>query len=156
MCSADDFLRVWKRGQYAHTKLANVLFAFEAQRRYARLGVRSCAVDPGWDLMTISGCLSQGQMTPMSYVAPSAYMAPRKWFSPRARVARPGPAAFFATGAVKSDLWRKQAVSSLRSGPLTWLINALYAPPHDGCAAVVHAATVPWEQDRQLAAQTGV
>jgi len=43
----EDFLRVFKRGQYAHTKLANVLFTYEAQRRYAALGIENCAVDPG-------------------------------------------------------------------------------------------------------------
>lgn len=41
-------LRSWRRGSgYATTKLANVLFAYECQRRLGALGVQSCAVDPG-------------------------------------------------------------------------------------------------------------
>ncbi|CAG9464931.1 unnamed protein product [Pedinophyceae sp. YPF-701] len=45
--SAEDFLMKFKYGQYAHTKLANVLFAYELQRRLGPRGVQSCAVDPG-------------------------------------------------------------------------------------------------------------
>lgn len=45
--SPETFLYEWLRGQYPHTKLANVLFAFELQRRLGPLGVETCAVDPG-------------------------------------------------------------------------------------------------------------
>lgn len=42
------FLRDWNKGsQYSNTKLANVLFAYEAQQRLGPRGVQSCAVDPG-------------------------------------------------------------------------------------------------------------
>lgn len=34
----------------------------------------------------------------------------------------------------------------------SWVINNLYAPPSDGAAAVVHAATVPWGRDVTAAA----
>jgi hypothetical protein len=34
----------------------------------------------------------------------------------------------------------------------SWVIDNLYAPPSDGAAAVVHAATVPWGRERQAAA----
>ena len=37
----EAFLSDWRKGsQYANTKLANVLFAYEAQRRLAPLGVQ--------------------------------------------------------------------------------------------------------------------
>ncbi|DBA88373.1 TPA: hypothetical protein ACH3X2_004873 [Trebouxia sp. C0005] len=44
------FLTDWTKGsQYANTKLANVLFTYEAQRRWGSKagGIQSCAVDPG-------------------------------------------------------------------------------------------------------------
>ncbi|CAL5224486.1 g7180 [Coccomyxa viridis] len=34
-------------GQYPATKLANVLFTYELQRRYGTQGIQACAVDPG-------------------------------------------------------------------------------------------------------------
>jgi NAD(P)-dependent dehydrogenase (short-subunit alcohol dehydrogenase family) len=44
----NTFLTNWGQGsRYANTKLANVLFAFELQRRWGEAGVCSCAVDPG-------------------------------------------------------------------------------------------------------------
>lgn len=47
--NAQDFLTSPDRGgeDYAATKLANVLFTYESQRRLAPLGIQSCAVDPG-------------------------------------------------------------------------------------------------------------
>ncbi|KAL3146845.1 hypothetical protein ABBQ38_014819 [Trebouxia sp. C0009 RCD-2024] len=43
-----SFLTDWNKGsQYSNTKLANVLFTYEAQRRLAHKGIQSCAVDPG-------------------------------------------------------------------------------------------------------------
>ncbi|DBA73310.1 TPA: Retinol dehydrogenase 13, variant 2 [Trebouxia sp. C0004] len=44
------FLTHWNKGsQYANTKLANVLFTYETQRRWGSRtgGIQSCAVDPG-------------------------------------------------------------------------------------------------------------
>ncbi|EFJ45448.1 hypothetical protein VOLCADRAFT_94320 [Volvox carteri f. nagariensis] len=41
------FLHSTSRMTYAWTKVANVLFAYELQRRLGPLGVQSCAVDPG-------------------------------------------------------------------------------------------------------------
>ncbi|KAJ9528327.1 hypothetical protein QJQ45_014295, partial [Haematococcus lacustris] len=41
------FLTSWHHSWYKHTKLANVLHAFELQRRLGPLGVTSCAMDPG-------------------------------------------------------------------------------------------------------------
>mmetsp|Transcript_21104 Transcript_21104/g.50393 ORF Transcript_21104/g.50393 Transcript_21104/m.50393 type:complete len:370 (-) Transcript_21104:2546-3655(-) len=42
-----EFLYNWKKGTYAHTKLANVLFSRELHKRLHSHGVDSCAVDPG-------------------------------------------------------------------------------------------------------------
>jgi NAD(P)-dependent dehydrogenase (short-subunit alcohol dehydrogenase family) len=36
-----------RQGQYQHTKLANVLFTYEMQRRMGSKGVQCCAADPG-------------------------------------------------------------------------------------------------------------
>lgn len=41
------FLTEWRCGFYEHSKLANVLFAYELQRQLGNQGVTSCAVDPG-------------------------------------------------------------------------------------------------------------
>lgn len=40
----------------------------------------------------------------------------------------------------------------LPASSCSWVINNIYAPASDGAAAVVHAATVPWGQDRAAAA----
>lgn len=96
------FLTNWKQGSnYGNSKLANVLFAFEMERRMEQAGidnVHSCAVDPG---------------------------------------------------AVASSIWNNQ--SMFRKGPINWVIRNLYAPNEEGAKAVVHAATVPWEVERQKA-----
>jgi NAD(P)-dependent dehydrogenase (short-subunit alcohol dehydrogenase family) len=47
MKGAKEFLTEWRCGYYEHCKLANVLFAYELQRRLGVHGVTSCAVDPG-------------------------------------------------------------------------------------------------------------
>lgn len=94
------FLTNWKQGSnYGISKLANVLFAFELQRRLGPLGIQSCAVDPG---------------------------------------------------AVGSSIWKNQSIFS--NPPISWFIDALYAPSEDGAAAVIHAATVQWEEEAPAAA----
>jgi NAD(P)-dependent dehydrogenase (short-subunit alcohol dehydrogenase family) len=45
--AAREFLTDFRSGVYQHCKLANVLFAYELQRRLGARGVTSCAVDPG-------------------------------------------------------------------------------------------------------------
>lgn len=45
--SAQDFLTDWRSGYYHHSKLANVLFAYELQRQLGAHGVQSVAADPG-------------------------------------------------------------------------------------------------------------
>ena len=42
-----NFLTSWNAGTYSDAKLATTLGAYEADRRYSHLGVRSVAVDPG-------------------------------------------------------------------------------------------------------------
>lgn len=44
---AKAFLTDWSKGRYWNTKLSNVYFTYECQRRLGPLGVQSCAVDPG-------------------------------------------------------------------------------------------------------------
>lgn len=80
-------------GQYPATKLGNVLFTYELQRRLGNLGVQACAVDPG---------------------------------------------------AVATNIYKDSRLFTRQ--PLKWLIQNLYAPPQDGAAAVVHAASAPWRR----------
>jgi NAD(P)-dependent dehydrogenase (short-subunit alcohol dehydrogenase family) len=51
-------------------------------------------------------------------------------------------------GAVASDVWRH---GPFAAPPLSWMIKGLYAPPADGAAAVVHAATAEWAADAPAA-----
>lgn len=51
-------------------------------------------------------------------------------------------------GSVASSIWRDSLFSQ---PPIKTLIKWLYAPSEDGATAVVHAATVPWEQDAAAA-----
>lgn len=44
---ARAFLTDFRSGYYEHTKLANVLFGYELQRRLGVHGVTSCVADPG-------------------------------------------------------------------------------------------------------------
>jgi len=43
----EKFLRDFEAGQYSQSKLANILFTFELQRRWQGKGIQACAVDPG-------------------------------------------------------------------------------------------------------------
>ncbi|PSC74044.1 short-chain dehydrogenase [Micractinium conductrix] len=52
-------------------------------------------------------------------------------------------------GGVASNIWSNSAFAR---PPLSWVIGNLYAPPSDGAAAVVHAASVPWGRERRAAA----
>lgn len=47
MKDARAFLTDWRSGYYQHSKLANVLFGYELQRRLGNFGVTSCLADPG-------------------------------------------------------------------------------------------------------------
>lgn len=47
MKDAMAFLTDWRSGYYEHSKLANVLFGYELQRRLGPLGVQSVVADPG-------------------------------------------------------------------------------------------------------------
>ena len=75
--SVPDFLSSWTAGSYAATKLANVIFAHECQRRWGARGVRSSAVDPGavysnlWDNDAFFGS------PPMKAVLSATYAPPR-------------------------------------------------------------------------------
>mmetsp|Transcript_24448 Transcript_24448/g.53399 ORF Transcript_24448/g.53399 Transcript_24448/m.53399 type:complete len:355 (+) Transcript_24448:113-1177(+) len=44
---AKGLLTDWRQGYYEHTKLANVLFGYELQRRLGNHGVQSVVADPG-------------------------------------------------------------------------------------------------------------
>ncbi len=44
---ARAFLTDWRAGYYEYTKLADLYFAYELQRRLGLRGVTSCAADPG-------------------------------------------------------------------------------------------------------------
>ncbi len=44
---ARAFLADFRSGYYEHSKLANVLFGYELQRRLGVHGVTSCVADPG-------------------------------------------------------------------------------------------------------------
>lgn len=43
----EKFLKEFDCGKYSATKLANILFSFELQRRWQGKGIQACAVDPG-------------------------------------------------------------------------------------------------------------
>jgi NAD(P)-dependent dehydrogenase (short-subunit alcohol dehydrogenase family) len=88
---AARFLREWERGTYADAKLAQVMFAYELDRRTSPRGVRAVAVDPG---------------------------------------------------AVQTGIWAK---TPLARPALRALMDKLYAPPHEGAAAVVYAACADLE-----------
>lgn len=49
-------------------------------------------------------------------------------------------------GSVGSSIWRD---SMFNKPPFSWIISNLYAPNKDGASAVIHAASVPWENDFQ-------
>lgn len=52
-------------------------------------------------------------------------------------------------GGVSTNIWQNSAFDK---PPLSYFIRNLYAPPSDGAAAVVHAATVPWGREHKAAA----
>lgn len=52
-------------------------------------------------------------------------------------------------GGVSTNIWQNSAFDK---PPLSYFIRNLYAPPSDGAAAVVHAATVPWILEHKAAA----
>ncbi|CAK0787703.1 hypothetical protein CVIRNUC_010925 [Coccomyxa viridis] len=83
-------IRAHTGGAYPATKLANVLFTYELQRRLGQHGIQACAVDPG---------------------------------------------------SVSTAIYRDSRLFTRQ--PLKWLIQTLYAPPWDGAAAVVAAASDP-------------
>ena len=49
-------------------------------------------------------------------------------------------------GAVSTNIYKDSRLFTRQ--PLKWLIENLYAPPRDGAAAVVHAASAPWQKCR--------
>ncbi len=52
-------------------------------------------------------------------------------------------------GSVGSSIWENNRL--FNSGALKWAIATLYAPSDDGAAAVIHAASVPWEEEKAAA-----
>eukprot|EP00899_Mesostigma_viride_P011321 jgi/Mesvir1/2018/Mv06198-RA.2 len=72
----DDFLRDFRTGNYAATKLANVLFTFESQRRYHAQGISSVAVDPGGVNTNIWKNSGKFSKPPFSYLIKSTYATP--------------------------------------------------------------------------------
>ena len=54
-------------------------------------------------------------------------------------------------GAVGSSIWKNQSLFS--NPPLSWFIDSLYAPSEDGAAAVIHAASVPWQEEAPISSQ---
>lgn len=71
-----NFLTSWTAGSYAATKLANVIFAHECQRRWGARGVRSSAVDPGavysnlWDNDAFFGSPPMKALLSATYAPP--------------------------------------------------------------------------------------
>ncbi|KAK9804909.1 hypothetical protein WJX72_011450 [[Myrmecia] bisecta] len=109
------FLRDTTRYQYDNTKLANVLFTYEHQRRLGPLGVQSCAVDPGSVRSNIWKGNAAHQRPPISWVVNYLYApisdgasavihaACADWAQPAKRVAAgqsqpPPPLRFYARG----------------------------------------------------------
>jgi WW domain-containing oxidoreductase len=54
-------------------------------------------------------------------------------------------------GSVGSSIWENNKM--FNSGFLKWAIATLYAPSEDGAAAIIHAACVPWEKEKSIAAK---
>ncbi|GAB4813415.1 hypothetical protein N2152v2_000461 [Parachlorella kessleri] len=75
--SLATFLQDWRQGSYyPTTKLANVLFAYELQRRLGAHGIQSCAVEPGGVATSIwKG--SRFSRPPLSWVINFLYAPPR-------------------------------------------------------------------------------
>ena len=121
---ARAFLRTWEHGSYAASKLANVVFANECQRRW--------------------GCWDQSVATSETDCANDE--RPRTTRGTRGRGGRVVSVAV-DPGAVFSNLWLRDAFFS--KPPAQFLLRALYAPPADGATAVVLACLVPFQEARE-------
>jgi WW domain-containing oxidoreductase len=128
---ARAFLRTWEHGSYAASKLANVVFANECQRRW--------------------GCWDQSVATSETDCANDE--RPRTTRGTRGRGGRVVSVAV-DPGAVFSNLWLRDAFFS--KPPAQFLLRALYAPPADGATAVVLACLVPFQEARDAEARARV
>eukprot|EP00246_Nothoceros_aenigmaticus_P002192 TRINITY_DN12993_c0_g1_i1.p1 TRINITY_DN12993_c0_g1~~TRINITY_DN12993_c0_g1_i1.p1 ORF type:complete len:326 (+),score=35.03 TRINITY_DN12993_c0_g1_i1:430-1407(+) len=159
---ADKFLRDFKSGLYGHTKLANVLFTSELQRRWGDRGVEAIAVDPG----SVSSDIwrrSKYNRPPFSWVLKSAY-APT-WDGAKAVIysasspldsekSKQGrPFKYIARGAFTwSVVTTAKPIGILHlfvtflDWPLRWASRGYL------CSQIKDVPAAPWAYDKELAA----
>ncbi len=143
------------RRYYEYTKLANVYFAYELQRRLGLRGVTSCVADPGGvrsNIWTASPLFKKGlyRCAALFQKGPSRRAAQRcipSGAGPRAKALRRRQSSRASCGrgrATASVLsWSSTRPAFCHALPRRrTIIDATYSPPWDGAKPVVHAATV--------------
>uniref|UniRef100_A0A061SEA7 Ww domain-containing oxidoreductase n=1 Tax=Tetraselmis sp. GSL018 TaxID=582737 RepID=A0A061SEA7_9CHLO len=169
-----EFLYNWKKGTYAHTKLANVLFSRELHKRLHSHGVDSCAVDPGgvnssiWDRGGIFSRPPLRNVIHAVYAPPSdgaksvVHAAVAPWTSKnkydhytfaRGMFANPlvtwnrGPGTGFLRSVEMKLFMGTALASSLLDWPLRWLSRHLL------CSRTVRVASSPSSMDDRISSE---
>lgn len=132
------FLTTWGAGTYSDAKLATTLCAYEADRRYSHLGVRSVAVDPGgvasniWHNTPLATPIGRALLN--TFYAPPAEGAAAVIHACTAPLDEPGPPGgepgrlFFARGTFAAPPITTTSLPRLLAMPLAVLSSAVDQP----------------------------